>query len=46
MKLEDLEKLEHELDAALRSCNRELRKRAVDCPILAVKKSMEAENAK
>jgi DNA-binding transcriptional MerR regulator len=46
VKLEDLEKLEHELDAALRSCNRELRKRAVDCPILAVKKSMEAENAK
>jgi DNA-binding transcriptional MerR regulator len=45
-KLEDLEKLEHELDSALRSCDRELRKRAVDCPILAFKKSMEAENAK
>jgi DNA-binding transcriptional MerR regulator len=33
-KLGDLHKLEHELRLALRSCNRELRKRGTDCPIL------------
>jgi len=33
-KLSDLHKLEHELRLALRSCNRELRKRGVHCPIL------------
>jgi MerR family copper efflux transcriptional regulator len=33
-KLADLHKLEHELRMALRSCNRELRKRGVHCPIL------------
>jgi DNA-binding transcriptional MerR regulator len=46
VKLRDLEKLKHELGSALRSWDRELRKRAVDCPILSVKKPMEAENAK
>jgi DNA-binding transcriptional MerR regulator len=46
VKLEDLERLEHELGLALRSCDRELRKRAVHCPILEVKKPMEAGNAK
>src|SRR6266446_6059288 len=33
-KLTDLHKLEHELRLALRSCNRELRKRPTHCPIL------------
>ena len=33
-KLSDLHKLEHELRLALRSCNRELRKRSAHCPIL------------
>jgi DNA-binding transcriptional MerR regulator len=36
-KLSDLRKLEHELRVALRSCNRELRKRGVHCPILREK---------
>jgi MerR family transcriptional regulator, copper efflux regulator len=33
-KLIDLHKLEHELRLALRSCNKELRKRPAHCPIL------------
>lgn len=33
-KLTDLHKLENELRLALRSCNRELRKRPAHCPIL------------
>src|SRR6266705_826805 len=33
-KLSDLHKLEHDLRLALRSCNRELRKRPAHCPIL------------
>lgn len=33
-KISDLHKLEHELRLALRSCNRELRKRGAHCPIL------------
>lgn len=33
-KLTDLHKLEHELRLALRSCNKELRKRDAHCPIL------------
>lgn len=33
-KLSDLQKLDHELRLALRSCNRELRKRDAHCPIL------------
>ncbi len=33
-KLVDLQKLERELRIALRSCNRELRKRPAHCPIL------------
>ena len=32
--LSDLHKLEHELRLALRSCNREVRKRNAHCPIL------------
>jgi DNA-binding transcriptional MerR regulator len=33
-KLENLQKLKHELQVALRSCDRELRKRNAHCPIL------------
>jgi DNA-binding transcriptional MerR regulator len=33
-RLADLQKLEHELRLALRSCNKELRKRSAHCPIL------------
>jgi len=33
-KLADLQKLEHELRLALRSCDREMRKRPAHCPIL------------
>lgn len=34
-KLADLQRLEHELRLALRSCDRELRKRNAHCPVLA-----------
>jgi MerR family transcriptional regulator, copper efflux regulator len=33
-KLAELQRLEHELSLALRSCNREMRKRSTHCPIL------------
>jgi DNA-binding transcriptional MerR regulator len=33
-KVSDLQKLEHELRVALRSCNKEMRKRSAHCPIL------------
>jgi hypothetical protein len=33
-KLADLQKLEHELRLALRSCTKELRNRSAHCPIL------------
>jgi MerR family copper efflux transcriptional regulator len=46
VKLADLKKLEHELGSALRSCDRELSKRAARCPLLGVRKSVESENAK
>jgi MerR family transcriptional regulator, copper efflux regulator len=36
-KLTDLQKLEHELRTALRSCDKELRKRPAHCPILREK---------
>jgi MerR family copper efflux transcriptional regulator len=36
-KLGDLQKLEHELRLALRSCNRELRNQPAHCPILREK---------
>ena len=39
-KLSDLHKLEHELRLALRSCNRELRKRDAHCPILRKSESI------
>jgi len=41
-KLRNLHKLEHELRLALRSCNRELRKRDAHCPILREKTLAEA----
>ena len=34
-KLADLHRLEHELRLALRSCDRQMRKRAAHCPILS-----------
>ncbi len=45
-KLADLQKLEHELRLALRSCNRELRKRSAHCPILRETKNSKPESAK
>src|SRR5580692_12778930 len=44
-KLGDLQKLEHELRMALRSCNRELRNRPAHCPILRKKKICKPESA-
>lgn len=37
-KIASLRKLEHELNLALRSCNKELRKRNAHCPILQERK--------
>jgi MerR family transcriptional regulator, copper efflux regulator len=45
-KLADLQKLEHELRVALRSCNRELRKRPAHCPILREKSNSRPGSAK
>ena len=45
-KLADLQKLEHELRLALRSCKRELRKRSAHCPILRETNNSNPENAK
>ena len=45
-KLTDLYKLEHELRLALRSCNRELRKRPAHCPILREGNPKKPEGAK
>ncbi len=45
-KLTDLHKLEHELRLALRSCNRELRKRSAHCPILKETNNRKPEGAK
>ncbi len=45
-KLADLQKLEHELRLALRSCNKELRKRPAHCPILRETKKTKLENDK
>jgi len=43
-KLSDLRKLEHELRLALRSCNKELRKRDAHCPILREKNQRNPES--
>lgn len=45
-KLADLQKLEHELRLALRSCNKELRKRSAHCPILREANPRKPESAK
>jgi MerR family copper efflux transcriptional regulator len=45
-KLADLQKLEHELRIALRSCNKELRKRPAHCPILRETNNNKPEKAK
>jgi len=45
-KLTDIHKLEHELRLALRSCNRELRKRSAHCPILREGNPRKPEGAK
>jgi MerR family transcriptional regulator, copper efflux regulator len=45
-KLADLQKLEHELRLALRSCDKELRKRPAHCPILRETKNSKPESAK
>ncbi len=45
-KLADLQRLEHELRLALRSCNKELRKRSAHCPILRETNKSEPEKAK
>jgi len=45
-KLADLQKLEHELRLALRSCNKELRKRPAHCPILRETNNSKPESAK
>jgi MerR family transcriptional regulator, copper efflux regulator len=42
-KLQDLRKLEAELRLALRSCNKELRKRSPHCPILQERDSRRSE---
>jgi hypothetical protein len=45
-KLADLQKLERELRIALRSCNKELRKRPAHCPILRETNNNKPENDK
>ena len=45
-KLADLHKLEHELQLALSSCNKELRKRDAHCPILREKNPRKPESEK
>jgi len=45
-KLSDLHRLEHELRLALRSCNKELRKRPAHCPILREGSSRKPESEK
>src|SRR5258708_7266042 len=44
-KLADLQKLEHELRLALRSCNRELRNQPAHCPIFRATSNSKPENA-
>jgi MerR family transcriptional regulator, copper efflux regulator len=45
-KVSDLQKLEHELRLALRSCNRQMRKRSAHCPILREKSDNRPGSAK
>jgi len=44
-KLADLQKLEHELRFALRSCDREMRKRSARCPLLKETNKRKPESA-
>lgn len=44
-KLSDLHRLEHELRLALRSCNKEMRKRSAHCPLLKETNKRKPENA-
>jgi len=44
-KLADLQKLEHELRLALRSCDKELRKQNAHCPILRARRPWKLESA-
>lgn len=43
-KLADLQKLEHELRLALRSCNQELRRQGAHCPILRNRNTRKLES--
>jgi MerR family transcriptional regulator, copper efflux regulator len=45
-KVSDLQKLERELRLALRSCNKEIRKRSAHCPILREKTNSRPGSAK
>jgi DNA-binding transcriptional MerR regulator len=45
-KVSHLQKLEHELRLALRSCNKEMRKRSAHCPILKEKSNSRPRSAK
>ena len=45
-KVSDLHKLEHELRLALRSCNKELRKRSAHCPVLSETNNRKPDDAK
>ena len=45
-KVSDLQKLERELRLALRSCNKEIRKRSAHCPILREKSNSSPGSAK
>jgi len=44
-KLRDLQTLQHELQRALRTCNKELRRKSARCPLLRGGKSSRSENA-
>ena len=45
-KLSDLQKLEHELQTALRSCKKEMRKRSAHCPLLTETNQRKPRSAK
>lgn len=45
-KLADLQKLEHDLRAALRTCNKKLRQRSTHCPLLAGAGTQKPRNEK
>src|SRR5260370_22296708 len=45
-KLADLQKLEHELRMALRSCDKEMRKRSAHCPIFKETNRLKPESVK